>query len=551
MKILALNPPFLPKYSRESRSPAVTKSGTLYYPMWLCYAVGYLEKAGHEVRLIDAPAEGMSVDDVIASVRDFEPDLAVLDTSTPSIYSDVGVGEALRHVFPDIFVALVGVHVSALPEETLALSEKVNAVAFGEYDETLVELANKLSAYADRPADADCPPANTAADPAGADKPPSDTNAGDPAGGEKSSSGNNGFVNSVDDVLAGIRGLAFRDSAGNIRKNEARPFIEDLDAIPFVSEVYLKHLDITPYFYGHSRHPLVVIVTGRGCPFHCTYCVLPQTMQGHKYRKRSIESIVQEFLFIRDNFPGVREIMIEDDTLTADRKRCRELAEALIATGGHDIPWSANSRADVDYDTMVLMRKAGCRLFCVGYESGEQAILDNIQKSITLEKIAAFTSDARRAGIMVHGCFMVGNRGETRDTLAKTLRFAKELNPDTAQFYPIMVYPGTSDYEHFSEQGWIVSRDFRKWLTEDGLHSSVVSNPDLKYEELVAFCDRARREFYLRPTYIFAKFKQMFTDPGEAKRIIKAGFTFFRYLLFPSIRRKDRKANAKAEARGC
>jgi radical SAM superfamily enzyme YgiQ (UPF0313 family) len=258
---------------------------------------------------------------------------------------------------------------------------------------------------------------------------------------------------------------------------------------------------------------------------------VPQTLQGHKYRKRSIESIVQEFLYIRDNFPNVKEIMIEDDTLTADKKRCRELSEALIATGGHRIPWSANSRADVDYDTMCLMRKAGCRLFCVGFESGEQSILDNIEKGITLDKIYDFISNARRAGILIHGCFMVGNRGETRETLQKTLKFAKELNPDTAQFYPIMAYPGTSDYEYFKEKGWVVSQDFRKWLTSDGLHSSVVSNPSLTYEELVKFCDRARKEFYLRPAYIFSKFRQMIAYPQEAKRIIKAGFTFMKYLF--------------------
>jgi radical SAM superfamily enzyme YgiQ (UPF0313 family) len=471
--------------------------------MWLCYAVGYLEKAGHEVRLIDAPAAGMSLDQVIETVRDFDPEMAVLGTSTPSIYSDVEVGDALKRAFPQIFVTLVGVHVSALPEETLALSPNISAVAFGEFDETLVDRARKLSSA----------------------------------------------KNSIDDdTLATIRGLAFRDNSGEIKRNETRPYIEDLDAIPFVSQVYHKHLDIAPYFYGHSRHPLVVIVTGRGCPFQCTYCVVPQTMQGHRYRKRSIESIVQEFLYIRDNFPGVKEIMIEDDTLTADRKRCRALAEALIATGGHKIPWSANSRADVDYDTMRLMRKAGCRLFCVGFESGDQTILDNIKKSITLDKIENFIRDAKRAGIMVHGCFMVGNRGETKETLAKTLNFAKELTPDTAQFYPIMVYPGTSDYEWFSEKGWVVSQDFRKWLTEDGLHSSVVSNPDLTYEELVTFCDRARREFYLRPTYMFSKFKQMIVYPQEAKRIAKAGFTFFRYLLQPSIKNKDK---IKTDSPGC
>jgi radical SAM superfamily enzyme YgiQ (UPF0313 family) len=170
----------------------------------------------------------------------------------------------------------------------------------------------------------------------------------------------------------------------------------------------------------------------------------------------------------------------------------------------------------------------------VGFESGDQQILDNIQKSLTLDKIYSFVKDAKRAGIMIHGCFMVGNRGETIETLEKTLLLAKKLNPDTAQFYPIMVYPGTSDYIWFEEKGWIVTRDFRKWLTEDGLHSSVVSNPDLTYEYLVAFCNRARREFYLRPSYMVSKFVQMLSTPSESKRIIMGGKNIFKYLLAPS-----------------
>jgi len=133
---------------------------------------------------------------------------------------------------------------------------------------------------------------------------------------------------------------------------------------------------------------------------------------------------------------------------------------------------------------------------------------------------------------MVHGCFMVGNRGETHATLEKTLAFAKELNPDTAQFFPIMVYPGTRDFAYFEEKGWITTREWRRWITEDGLHSSVVSNPDLTYEQLVAFCDRARREFYLRPRYIAMKLLEIIRNPAEARRIFKAFGTIVRYLLF-------------------
>ncbi|MBD3314932.1 MAG: radical SAM protein, partial [Chitinivibrionales bacterium] len=391
MKVLVLNPPFLPKYSRESRSPAVTKSGTLYYPMWLSYAAGYLEKSGHEVLLIDAPAAGQGVEEIVRRAETFAPGLAVIDTSTPSIYNDVEVASKLKARIPGLITILVGVHVSALPVETLQIDDQVDAAAYGEYDATVVATATAVQE----------------------------------GGGRK--------------ALSGIKGIAYRDSEGTIVKNDPRPYIEDLDDLPFVSAVYHRHLSIEPYFYGHSRHPIVALVTGRGCPFRCTYCVVPQTLQGHRYRKRSVDNVAAEFKYINDNFPHAKEIMIEDDTLTADHKRCRRLSERLIEIGATRIPWSANARADVDYDTMRLMKRAGCRLFCVGFESGDQRILDNIRKGTKLERIREFVRDAKRAGILVHGCFMVGNRGETRQTLETTLRFAKELNPDTAQFYPIMV----------------------------------------------------------------------------------------------------------------
>jgi len=187
---------------------------------------------------------------------------------------------------------------------------------------------------------------------------------------------------------------------------------------------------------------------------------------------------------------------------------------------------------------MRLMKKAGCRLFCVGFESGDQQVLDNIKKATNLVTIRQFVRDARRAHILIHGCFMVGNRGETSQTLQTTLHFALTLNPDTAQFYPIMVYPGTSDYAYFQQKGWIVTGNFREWLTPEGLHSSVVSNPELSYGYLVDFCDKARRAFYLRPRYILGKVWQMLVRPTEAHRIIKAALTFIGYLLAPSKKRE-------------
>jgi radical SAM superfamily enzyme YgiQ (UPF0313 family) len=486
MKILALNPPFHPRYSREQRSPAVTKSGTLYYPMWLAYAVGLLEKHGYPIMFIDAAARCIGMEKVLARCRSFQPDVVLLDTSTPSIHNDAAVASDLKTNFPDAFIAMVGVHVSALPQKTLEEAPAVDAVAVGEYEHTVLEMVRALENR---------------------------------------------------EGLETVKGLAHK-SGDRVLVNPRREYLQDLDSLPFVSSVYKKHLDHTRYFYSHSKHPIVTIITGRGCPFRCTYCVYPQVMHGRKYRPRAVEKVAEEFAYIHENFPDVREIMIEDDTLTLNRGRSRALARALIDRGLNRVPWSANSRADLDYETMALLKRAGCRLFCVGYESGNQEILNNIRKGTSLDRIRAFARDARRAGIMVHGCFMVGNRGETRATLEQTLRFALELEPDTVQFFPIMVYPGTEDYDWNREKGHLVSEDFSTWVTPAGLHNSVVSNPDLTYETLVDFCDAARRKYYLRPKYILRKLLQSIRDPWEAKRNLKAFHRFFRHLFVKSANRR-------------
>jgi len=475
MKLVTLNPPFLDNFSREARSPAVAKSGTFYYPMWLAYATGYLEKNGHDVQLIDAVARKLTVEMTVGLVADCKPDIVVIDTSTPSIYNDVDVAAKIKSLIPSVLIVLVGPHVSAYPRETLQLNNAVDAIATKEYDLTLVAIADRMN-----------------------------------------------IVQNRDELLSQVNGIVFRKTDNTIVVNENQEYITDLDILPFVSAVYRKHLNIEDYFYSHSRYPIISLVTGRGCPHKCTYCVLPQTFHGHNHRRRSIANVVCEFLYIQDQLPAVKEIMLEDDTITADKDHCRELAYSLLEARATTIPWSANARAELDLDTLLLLRKAGCRLLCVGFESGEQSILNNVKKGTTLNGIREFTRNAKKAGILVHGCFMVGNRGETRDTLNSTLSLAKKLNPDTAQFFPIMAYPGTSDFEYYKEKGWISTMDFRKWITPDGLHSSVVNNPDLTYQTLVDFCNHSRRSFYFRPGYVSSKIMQIIRHPQEAPRVMKA-----------------------------
>ena len=477
MRILTLNPPFHPNFSRASRSPAVSKGGTLYYPMWLAYATGVLEKEGFEVKLIDAPADSLDLGHVLKIIRDFNPEFIVVDTSTPSIVNDISVIDSIKQNH-DCFLTLVGTHVSALPDESMQMSENIDAIARHEYDYTLLDLAKSLGNSAD---------------------------------------------------FEHVAGLTFRRN-GSVVHNPDRELIRNLDDIPFVSAVYKRHLTVENYFYAANLYPEIAMVSGRGCPHRCIYCVLPQVMNGHQYRVRSIGNVVDEMEYIKSEFPPVKETFFEDDTMTVNRKRTRRLCDEIIKRR-IKMTWSTNSRADIDLETLKQMKAAGCRLLCVGFESGDQTVLDSIGKKLTVLQIREFVANAKKAGIMIHGCFLVGNPGETKETLQKTLQLAKELNTDTAQFFPIMVYPGTRAYAWAKEEGYLTTQDYSEWLTADGLHNCVVSRPALTKDELVQFCDDARREFYIRPGYMAFKMVQMIKRPGEARRTLKSARTFLKYLF--------------------
>ncbi len=473
-----LNPPFLPKFSRASRSPEVSKGGTLYYPIWLAYATGVLEEAGHDVTLLDAPAEGFTAQDVASIVERVSPNLVVVETSTPSIYNDVFVADHIKESCPSCYVVLVGTHPSALPEETLRLSGHVDAVVRGEYDYTVRDLAEALE-------------------------------------GEKN--------------LGSVRSLSCRTN-GAVCSNPEGQLVEDLDSLPFVSKVYKKHLDYTDYFYAANLHPVVTILSGRGCSFGCTFCLLPQTFTGRRYRMRSPENVVEELKYIKDEYPGVKEVMFEDDAITAIRPRIRRLCEFLIKEKV-DLTWSANSRADVDSETLSLMKKAGCRLLVVGFESGSQEILDNIRKGIRVEQARDFAKNCCDAGIKVHGCFIFGLPGDDRETIRRTIDYAKSLRLDSAQFYPVMVYPRTELYDWAKAHNYLITEDFSRWLTGDGVHNCVVSYPELSSDELTKTCDRALREFYFRPRYIFYKMGTYLREPVEMGRSMKATKAYLKYIL--------------------
>jgi len=484
MNIYFVNPPFKAEYgkfSRESRSPAITKSGALYYPLWLIYAALYSQKYGHHIDFLDAPAKQLNEAESLEIIKkgNHSESLFVLDTSTPSIKSDVAFAEKIKKLFPECFVVLVGTHPSARPEETLGFSMAVDAIALGEYDVIIKELADAL-----------------------ANRSP----------------------------LKEVRGLCLREG-NNFNRTEAMPPLKELDDIPYASQFIKEHLDEKDYFFAAATYPSIQIFTGRGCPFRCNFCVYPQTMHGHAFRARSAKNVVGEFEYIANNFPDVHEVVIEDDTFTANKKRVKEICQMLVDKGiNKRLKWLCNARVDLDLETMLAMRKAGCRLIIPGIESGSQDILDNIKKGTKVEMFHQYVSNAKKAGLLIHACYMVGNQGETKETMQKTLNLALKLNTDTAQFFPLIPYPGTEAYEWARTNGYIET-DYEKYCLPDGTHNTVLNLPNLSAQEMVDFCNMARKKYYLRFSYIMHRLRVGLTNIDDLKRSLKAFGRFKKYLL--------------------
>jgi radical SAM superfamily enzyme YgiQ (UPF0313 family) len=479
MRIAFVNPPLRElRFSRSQRSPGVIKSGTMYYPYWLAHATALAQSRGHECLLLDCAADGMSPAETVERLRAFDPGLIVLETSTPSINHDLEMADLFGRALSQAAVCATGTHVTARWEEALQQAEELDYVAIGEYDFTISELAEALDGGVD-PAQVD--------------------------------------------------GLAWRSAQGP-RRGKERSLVQDMDSLPWIAPVYKEFLNPRNYLFTIANQPMVMLIGGRGCRARCFYCVYPQLMHGHDYRTRSPSDVVAEMKWIQENMPEVQEVVFEDDTFTSDRERAREIAR-LVKQEGVRLPFFANIRVNVDYETLKALKEAGLRQCATGFESGDKTLLLNMRKGQTLDQQAEFMANCRKVGILVHGCFMVGFPGETRETLEKTLQLAIDLSPDSAQFYPVMPYPGTGAYEWAEKEGFLAADGFDDWLNPDGGHRCVLNLPGLTPKDLEDFCEYAVRRFHFRPRYMLRKAAQAVTQPREGIRSINAFGNFLHSIV--------------------
>ncbi len=418
-------------------------------------------------RLVDAPPDGLDQEAVLEIARGYE--LVFIHTSSPTLRGDAALAEALKSRNRDVRVGLVGAQAAVLPEETLQASEAIDFVCRREFDPTCREIASG------RP-------------------------------------------------LREVDGVSYRHE-GNIVHNPERALIHDFDELPSVMEVYKRDLTVENYAIGYLKYPYLSHYTGRGCPAQCTFCLWPQTVGGHRYRARSPEGVVREMAEAQRLFPQVKEFFFDDDTFTALAPRAREVAKGLGKLG---LTWSCNARANVSYETLKVMRDNGLRLLLVGYESGNQGILDRIRKGVRIEQARQFTRHCKELGIAIHGTFILGLPGETHETVRQTIEYAKELDPFSIQVSLAAPYPGTELYRQAVENGWL-SRDLS--LTDaHGQQSAVLEYEGLAREEIFKYVEKFYKTFYFRPRPIGRMVWEMLQDRDVMKRRWREGMEFFQFL---------------------
>ena len=465
MKPLFLNPPTFEDFDggAGARYQASREVTSFWYPTWLCYPAGMIEGS----RVVDAPVQKLTLDDCLKIACDY--DIVIMYTSTPTLGIDVETARRIKEQKPSIITVLTGPHTSVLPDETLKFAAgAVDIVCRGEFDYAVKELCDGW---------------------------PWDK----------------------------VEGISFvKDS--QIVHTPDRPPIEDLDALPFASQIYKRDLPVNEYIIPHFLHPYVSIYSSRGCPSKCIYCLWPQTFSGRTMRTRSPENVYQEVKWIVENIPGIREISFDDDTFTADRKHAREVAEKLRPLG---ISWTINARANCDFETLKIMREAGLRHVVVGYETGNEQILKNIKKGVTRAQAIEFTRNCKKLGLSVHGAFIMGLPGETRDTIRETIEFAKALDLNSIQASLASPYPGTEFYELCRKEGWISSEQF---LDDTGHQTCVISYPNLSNQEIFDAVELFYNKFYFRPKYIARSIMRMLTNGEERRKLLKEGKQYLAYM---------------------
>jgi anaerobic magnesium-protoporphyrin IX monomethyl ester cyclase len=452
-----------------------------------------LLQPAYKVAVVDARAQQMSWDDFEALLRNYEPVYYLTYLTAATLKNDM-YGAFLAKSIKACTIGF-GPYITPIPVETMRAFPSLDYALLGEPDLTLRDLIDHLDGrVAERPLSIQR--LFTQHDPSYR-----------PAIWEGSI---------VD--MKGIKGLAWRQG-DNVVVNSPRPVVQNLDDLPL--PVYEKLLNLK-YRMPNVSGPFMSIMTSRGCPGGCTFCLKHLSYQ-NKVLLRSPEKILDEILYLKTL--GIDNIHMSSDLFTVNRNQVMDLCNRLIRTG-LQVRWTCNSRVDyVDEEMLSLMGRAGCQLIFWGIESADRQILENVHKNIAPERVAEALRWSKKAGIRNWGYFIFGLPGETEDTIKETVRFSKTLPLDMALFNIAAPYPGTPLFYQMVKEGWF--RPGMRFGQVDMDETSVIDYPDLPAERIQYWQRRAYREWTLRPRPILTHLKMLLSDLSSLKPALHIGSHHF------------------------
>jgi len=407
-------------------------------PLGLAYIASVLRQ-DHEVKIIDSNILNYTIGDVERELRSFNPDVVGITSVTPSIYEAYKVAETAKKVREDCTVVLGGPHATFMPRQTMEECKYIDIIVRGEGEETTRELIENIEKGA---------------------------------------------------PLNEVKGITFRKK-NEIIDTEPRPFIKNIDEIPFPSR------DLLPmHLYKFNGVKYTTMLTSRGCPFKCSFCSSSRLFGGY-WRGRSPENVLEEIKIIYEEY-GIRNIEFVDDTFTLNQERAEKICDEIIKQGW-DISWGASSRVDTLSKKLVeKMKKAGCWIIFLGIESGSQKILDAIGKRITLEQVKKAVKILKDAGIQVLGSFIIGFLQDTKETIKETIKFAKNLNLNYAEFSILTPYPGTPIFDYAKKHGMLLTENWSKYTGVE----PIVKIEGATEKEIKTLFQKAYITFYLRPRIV-------------------------------------------------
>jgi len=429
-------------------------------PLGLAYIAAVAEQAGHEVRIIDSPTLGLSNEELISRIVNYKPEVLGIGATTLGYADALGIIAGVRARLPRTFIVMGGPHVTFTDEETLRECPALDAVVRGEGEETFKELLDVLSSRGD---------------------------------------------------LSRVAGLTYRDGE-RILRNQDRPFIKDLDSVPFPA----FHLLPMEKYYMVRGMPFACMMSSRGCPFRCSFCS-SSSLFGKTWRFRSAENVVAEMEYLKKRY-GIRQVEIVDDTFTVNRSRVHKICDLLIKKN-LGLTWATTARVgSFDEELARKMKKAGCVSLYLGFESASQRVLDSLCKGIKLEQAWKTMETVRRVGLETVGSFIIGSLADTVKSIRKTIRFARALSPNYAQFTLLTPYPGTPLYKEAKERGLITSKDWSRFT----ILEPVLKHPTIPAKILRRYLNWAYISFYLRPRYILQEIRKrnLYLVPRAIKALI-------------------------------